>query len=171
MEPDELEWLGARAAECDTILEVGAWKGRTSVVLAASVKVLLVVVDNFKGNAGDPKHSQAFTEGGSEQVKAEFVENCREFLSSKKLVLVEKDADYVLPRLPSYFYDMVFIDAGHEKDQVVRNIQDGMRILNAGGLLCGHDYLYWPGVKEAVDELLPGATLAVRSIWEWRKPQ
>ena len=61
--------------------------------------------------------------------------------------------------------DMVFIDAAHDYDSVVRDIGTARRLLVPGGLLCGHDYGgSWPGVVQAVNELVPSKGV-VNSIW------
>jgi predicted O-methyltransferase YrrM len=48
-----------------------------------------------------------------------------------------------------------FIDASHEYQDVVQDIKNWMRQIKPGGIIAGHDYLM-SGVKQAVDELLPG---------------
>jgi len=50
--------------------------------------------------------------------------------------------------------DVDYIDADHNYDSVVRDIQDYLPKIRLGGFICGHDYdrIAWPGVVKAVDE-------------------
>jgi len=64
-------------------------------------------------------------------------------------------------------FDMAFIDGSHEYETVHADIILYSNLLCPGGLLSGHDYgQIWPGVRAAVDELLPDAHIReVGSIW------
>lgn len=55
--------------------------------------------------------------------------------------------------------DFVYIDACHQYEYVVQDIQAWLPKIRRGGLLCGHDYteVFWPGVVRAVNEFFPAA--------------
>ena len=59
--------------------------------------------------------------------------------------------------------DMVFLDASHDLDNVKRHSRVAT-VAAPGGLLCGHDR-QWDGVKQAIDELLPGHQVGAGAIW------
>jgi hypothetical protein len=63
---------------------------------------------------------------------------------------------------------MVFIDGAHDYESVKRDILTWSARLRPGGLLCGHDRNQ-PGVRRAIDELLPGWRSAPGEslIWYW----
>ena len=63
-------------------------------------------------------------------------------------------------------FDAVFIDGGHEYDNVCEDILAYQDKVKPGGVLGGHDYgnPEWPGVRRAVDRLLPKAQL-FHSVW------
>ena len=52
--------------------------------------------------------------------------------------------------------DLVFIDASHGYPLVKADVNSWLPKVRKGGILCGHDYdhLKFPGVKQAVDEIL-----------------
>jgi predicted O-methyltransferase YrrM len=50
------------------------------------------------------------------------------------------------------YFDFVFIDADHEYSSVKKDIEAWFPKVRKGGILAGHDYPNWEGVKKAVDE-------------------
>lgn len=63
-------------------------------------------------------------------------------------------------------YDLIFIDASHEYDDVKRDIAEATKAIHRdGGILCGHDYGYFPGVTKAVDEIKPDGIMGL--VW-WK---
>ena len=67
--------------------------------------------------------------------------------------------------------DFVFVDAEHTYEAARQDIHDWYPKVRPGGIFCGHDYgqPIWPGVKRAVDELLPQwgmkATAGLGTLW------
>lgn len=63
--------------------------------------------------------------------------------------------------------DIVYIDAGHLYEQVLADIKAWKPKVKKGGILCGHDYGHGqnPGVKRAVDKLLP--IIHVADYYNW----
>jgi predicted O-methyltransferase YrrM len=162
MEDDELEWLAAQAAGRDLVVEFGAWCGRSSVALATARLVLCV--DTWRGSrehaelvaAGFNPWEQWSRNTAAYDNVAPFEVDLGNPAGVDDLVGIVTDAGGA---------DMVFIDAAHDAPSVRRDIATARRLLRPGGLLCGHDYSdCWPGVKQAVDELVPGRGLT-RSIW------
>lgn len=49
--------------------------------------------------------------------------------------------------------DLVFIDGDHAA--VGRDIIAWFPKIRVGGVICGHDYGFWPGLKPTVDKLIP----------------
>jgi trans-aconitate methyltransferase len=69
--------------------------------------------------------------------------------------------------------DLVFIDADHSYEGCKADILAWRSKVRPGGWLMGHDYHKgnFPGVVQAVDELVPGARLDVDDVWLVRKPE
>jgi hypothetical protein len=66
--------------------------------------------------------------------------------------------------------DFVFIDAGHEYEDVIKDINYWLPKVKKGGILAGHDYSQdSPGVMRAVHELLPGFNRTSLICWEYKK--
>ena len=61
--------------------------------------------------------------------------------------------------------DFVLIDGSHEYRDVCDDITQWLKKLKPGAMLAGDDYA-WPGVRQAVDELLPDADI-IESLGLW----
>ncbi len=62
--------------------------------------------------------------------------------------------------------DMCFVDANHNYDGVAEDLRTWAPLVKVGGVLAGHDYTSeFPGVEQAVAELVPGAARRRTSFW------
>jgi len=62
--------------------------------------------------------------------------------------------------IPNFSLDLVFIDANHSYEYAKIDIKEWLPKVRPGGLLTGHDYYGYNGVRKAVDELLPRSVVA-----------
>jgi SAM-dependent methyltransferase len=168
MSEDELQWLGEQASECDRLIEVGCFLGRSTVVLAEHVRKQAYAVDPWdtawknEVNGGSHHFFQKHP-----NLYQTFKDNTEDFWKSGKLSIFRGD----LKQLPIYRTDMVFIDGSHLYANVVSDCREGFLRLRNGGLLSGHDYGYpsWPYVKSVVDRIFGSrVTNPVGSIWAVR---
>jgi len=145
MDIDELEWLHDQAVNMDTVLEVGAWKGRSTIALLRGCKGIVFAVDPWRGNG----HGYS-----------EFIYNTTEFthLVIVKMPSLKAATIFTAP------VDMVFIDANHEYESIKGDIEAWLP--KTKKIICGHDYgdPLSPGVKQAVDETFDDVRW-VNSIW------
>ena len=51
--PDEAAWLYDMASQCESVVEVGCWKGKSTFVLAQACKGQVYAVDHFKGSMSE----------------------------------------------------------------------------------------------------------------------
>ena len=84
------------------------------------------------------------------------------------------DYSHTAPRCcPGKQFDLVFIDAEHEMEAVVRDVAAWSPLLRLGGVLMGHDYAkIWPGVIQAVHRSVPANStlhLAPDMVFWWFK--
>lgn len=117
VEADELRRLGAGR----TVLELGAWKGRSTVVLAGVARYV-VSVDRHQGISGHGESLQ------------EYLENV---LGIRNVAIVVADFEAIVPLLGHF--DVVYIDGDHEADAVERDVQ--LAYDHADPIvICGHDW-------------------------------
>lgn len=154
------------------LVEVGVFCGRSLLDLAnlarAAGKGLRVAgVDNFRGS---PEHAHVHAGLPKGVLAREAWVVLDEHGALPDVCLVTADS----ARAAALFADgsawAVFLDADHSEAAVCRDVSAWLPKVAPGGWLGGHDYWTFPGVRAAVDRLLPGAaTDAGRSWWELRK--
>jgi hypothetical protein len=65
--------------------------------------------------------------------------------------------------------DALFIDANHTYPFVKSDIVNYKPMLRPNGIITGHDLdPNFPGVEQALKELLPGYKQEAMSIWSWQ---
>jgi hypothetical protein len=65
--------------------------------------------------------------------------------------------------------DIIYIDACHEYDYVIDDINKWSKIVKPGGIISGHDYSEkaWPGVYKAVNEVFGNRSITVFCDSSW----
>lgn len=171
MTENELHWLAVQARLHSSILEIGSWHGRSTRALADNLLAYGTVyaLDTFNGSKTEIEgHASAKLNGGDDAF-INFLTNNYDHILEGKIVPLRGASENILPVLWSkrFSADMIFIDGGHTYEEVKANIHEALSVIQNNGLLCGHDYSdSWPGVKRAVDELLPGRkVIGGGSIW------
>lgn len=171
MSEPELRWLYAAAQRCDTVVELGSWKGRSSYALAAGVRTRLYCVDTFAGSEQERDTNHAEARDG--KILDQFLGNMAPFMdeqpwgrfsqyASGKLSVTVQDHNAAAADLPDA--DMVFLDGAHDYASVLANIKAWKP--KCRKLFAGHD-LDWPGVLRAASESFGSALCysGVGSIW------
>lgn len=171
MEDNELEQLATWASQHHNILELGPWHGRSTMAICDNTNGYVTTVDHWEGSSDKTDLGyKEVRDNGSNYSFNLFSNNLFEHINSGKLTVVRteilKAAKYFISRYDFEYFDMIFIDAGHESYQVYkRNLVYYLPLLKCEGLICGHDYTY-PGARQALDELLPRYE-HLGNIW-WR---
>jgi predicted O-methyltransferase YrrM len=170
MSPDELQWLFETASQMNTIIEVGSWLGRSTHALCSGCPGTVYAVDHWRG-------SETERDGNHQLVKTAdvyelFRDNMKEFPLSKLLSL-KMDSLNAVQFFSKGIYgpiEMVFIDGGHQKEEVAADLKAWAPI--AKKLLCGHDFTQ-DGVESAVREFgLPFERIPATTIWAcWKGVQ
>lgn len=147
----ELNFLATEAAKMDSIIELGSWKGRSTVELLENCPGTVIAVDWFAGSKGE--------EIEGVDTWPDFTKNVAGFDLGVMKMPTDKAAKFLRP------VDMVFIDAGHDYESVSADIKNYLPL--AKKLICGHDYMgCWPGVIQAVNEAFGEENINVKgSIW------
>lgn len=68
---------------------------------------------------------------------------------------IKKTSDEAINDLKNIKVDLVYIDGLHTYEQVKKDIENYLPLINDGGFICGHDYHpVWQGVVNAIHEKL-----------------
>lgn len=151
-------------------VEVGSWAGSSARVLAPSL-VRLYCVDHWGGNAGDALGTSVtrFGPGGRDVAFWTFCENMRNAgLLFRRVFPCRGYSLAWAPAFESGSLGIVFIDASHDMESVLADIQAWRPKVAPGGILCGHDYdpVNFPGVVAAVHRSHANPRVNGR-VWWW----
>lgn len=118
------------------IAEIGCWHGRTTtaLVLGSQYSAKLFCVDTFLGS----EEHQAELNGRN--FRQDFENTLAKFSLTQNVVVVEKASSEAAASVENESFDMVWIDAAHDYDNVCLDIRSWTPKLKTGGLICGHDY-------------------------------
>lgn len=144
----------ARLAPRCRVLEVGTFRGFGAVWMALNGATVWAV-DWHRGDADL---------GELDTLTSWWTNVRRHHVEDQVVGLVGRSAD-VLPLLLPKSFDVAFVDAAHDLASVRADIAMVRPLLRAGGVLACHDYCaVWPGVVEAVDELVKTGEMALRCV-------
>ncbi len=166
---EELAYLATKAKAANTVVELGSWKGRSTKAMAMTCKGKIYAVDSWKGSTNGDATGVEADERGRETIKGEFFDN----VATEHRNVIPIDCEHAfagtaLKHLAGSV-DYQFIDGDHAYEHVKRDIKTALTLAAPGGIISGHD-LNEEAVKRACDELLPGYSHVVGSIWEYRVP-
>jgi predicted O-methyltransferase YrrM len=83
-----------------------------------------------------------------------------------KMTPIRSDSAGAASKFEDGSVDFVWIDAGHEYEEVKADIEAWMPKLKRGGVMGGDDYPF-DGVSKAVKELLPKHEVGSETGWKW----
>lgn len=139
-------YFPAVVAQCGTamphILEVGTWIGASLAAWdeAARGQAWFTVVDLWKPYATDTgtiyEFNRAAADNGS--VFRMFMHNIKALGMDTRVSIVQGDSREVLPTLKGTF-DIAFIDGDHRYEYAKADIENCMKLVKVGGILCGDD--------------------------------
>lgn len=154
MEAQYLELLN-HCPDGGTFVELGCFKGKSTSFIVTEIlnqnrKVNFTTIDSFEGstNSSDANEVQAYN--GITNIEKDFILNMGKLLKKcqYKKCLSHEGADY----FEDGSVDILFVDAGHSYEAVKQDIEAWLPKMKPNGIMAGHDYNSWVGVKKAVDE-------------------
>ena len=136
------------------ILEIGAWTGSSSCLISHLVSELinyknisetseLVIIDpwvEYFSKTNDSEHYQHMDKNLSNG-KAEkyFHMNLKKFGEPNVCTLIKDFSEKILGEMESESFDLVYIDGSHMYKNVKYDIEQAIRLVKKGGIICGDD--------------------------------
>lgn len=148
------------------IIEVGTWKGLSTVTMANicknnNINTKIIAVDTWLGAPEFWTHGyngherQLIINNGYPNVFYTFTKNVKK-LGHHDTILPFPISSVQGADVLTYYNakaDIIYIDASHEYDAVITDLNKYWPLLKEGGYMFGDDYIgHWPGVVRAVDE-------------------
>lgn len=163
MWPTELGWLYDNISQSGSHAEIGTYCGRSFLASCAGMSPGSVVV------SVDDASQWPYPEW-VDVVQAATLKLLPGHLNVSSFRMHSIDASRECQRL-GHKFDSIFIDADHNYAECRADIEAWQPLLNAGGLICGHDY--WTqdvGVMDAVNEVFNGRHQVVPGtrIWTYK---
>lgn len=118
-----------------TVLEVGAFEGRTAVEMIKSV----------------PLGGYVASIDIAEYIPAEIKAEIKKEAEGKVFDFILGHSLNVIAELPAAHFDLIFIDGNHEYNHLMLEFKACERVLARGGVIAFHDSLHLPDVKKVVE--------------------
>ena len=157
MKPIELEGLYELAQKYigryGRALEVGSWKGRSSLVLAEVCRqkgAMLTCLDTFTGSELNEAHYQEALNLGADKFMETYIKNS---LHNYPVNYIVGNSTEKHRELHDNLYDLVFIDGNHCYPVIGYDLDNFYPKLKSKGVFICHDYAdVCPDVKQAVND-------------------
>ncbi|MDP7320380.1 MAG: class I SAM-dependent methyltransferase [Bacteriovoracaceae bacterium] len=129
------------------IVEIGSWKGRSTVLLAKSSFSKIYAIDPHQGSS----EHQSLIKGPVDTYE-EFCQNITKHGVRDQVIDIRKKSIEAINDVPSKI-GMLWIDGSHDHKDVLDDYQTWFPKLAVGGVVLFHDSK-WPGVKKVLWENL-----------------
>jgi len=149
------------------IVEIGSWKGGSSVELAKAnkkyeKKASLYCIDTWDYREGY-NHPELCKLAKGEDIYEAFKNNMRDY----SCTVLKGLSEMFLKQFENESVDLIFLDADHSYEAVKQDISNWWLKLRHDGIFCGHDYGRTEyGVTEAVNEFWDNVENPARSMWK-----
>ena len=155
------------------IIEVGSWKGRSSVFLAVEIinsnkQIKFDCIDTWLGTINDAYLSVSIKRENNKlfELFLNNIEPVKHVITPIKSSSLKASSLYRDESI-----DMIFLDADHSYEAATLDIEAWLPKVKKNGILAGHDYInhLYPGVKRAVDDMSKGNIKIDGTSWIYNK--
>lgn len=146
--------------ENGTYLEIGSWAGLSAKFVADMGMGKIYCVDSWQGAGG-----LEMPEGGPDEAFKIFCSNLEGYIPD--VVVPFRGTSLLWGQALSYtgqWADICFIDAGHDYEDVMIDIEAWRPHVKHGGILCGHDIVLG-GVQKAVNTCFGSKWERKANLW------
>ena len=140
----------------DLVVEVGSWKGKSSLVIASVCKekgASLICIDTFRGSESSELHYREALDVGVQKFMSDNIEKNLAGLPVKYIIQNSLEAHKLIKSNSLAF---CFIDGDHRSPVIGQDLNNYWPKVKTGGLFVIHDYnTACPDVTEAVNLKFP----------------
>lgn len=143
------------------VVELGSWKGRSTSWLASGIKDRgegqVYAIDTWQGTPGEMEHEQLLKGYNRDQLFDEFFGNMHKLELTEWITPIRVDtltaAKQWIQERPDTEIGVLFIDAGHEYEQVLHDFECWSPMVVKNGFIIFDDVPAWPGPTKVVFEM------------------
>jgi len=139
LEPIEGELLYKYATDKDIAVEIGSFKGKSSVYIASAIKEKVYCIDTFEGSINEKQTVE-------EDTYDCFLENTKWFDKIQVLKMTSLEASKKVQEE----IDLLFIDGGHNEEDIKIDTENWIPKLKINGVLIMHDVFDWDGTERII---------------------
>jgi glycosyltransferase involved in cell wall biosynthesis len=161
--------LAGKVPNGGKILELGSFSGNSTMALLLPTNgknIEIHCVDTWEGSPNDNTE----TWYNQSNIFSKFKQNIEQVADNPDRVHTHRMKTSAFGFGDVGFFDMIFIDASHEEEDVFADILNSISCLQPDGILCGHDWGKhdFPGIMNAVKrvgidvEVFPNSSLWVK---------
>jgi len=154
------------ASDGAVFVELGCWKGKSAVFLGVEIinsgKAVSVHYVDHWGGSDEPAHK---ADPDLERVFDVFQGNIA-LLRGLNCTVHRRSTVDAAKDFADSSVDFIWVDAGHEHDEVLADITAWWPKLKVGGVIGGDDYPM-DGVKSAVKQFFPQHEVGTEGGWQW----
>jgi hypothetical protein len=144
----------------ERMAEIGVWKGHGVIHLAKKMKELypdkdfkVYAIDLFDDLVNYPDYAMEFSKHNLSLLRFYYDYNIKESGVSDYIITMKGKSPEIADSFENESLDMVFLDANHAYESVIKDIDAWYPKVKKGGIFSGHDYIdSQPGVVKAVKE-------------------
>lgn len=154
----------------NTVIEVGSWLGQSTRHIASLLPSngKVYAIDHWKGSV---EHQAT---PGLEMIYEQFLSNVIHAGLTDKIIPIRMSsleaAEYF--RSNSIKADLIYIDASHDTESVLADLNAWFPLVKGHGIICGDDWRIFPTVRRAVEIFAEQNNLHVqasRNFWMLRE--
>lgn len=147
---DLLRYLKEVLPTNSKMIEIGSYMGESTMLFCATH--IFSEVNTIEPHSGDEPFNDILGYTWNDVIN-EFYHNTEKF---SDILKVYQGYSYEYQnKFRDYYYDFVYIDGNHERNNVERDLQQYITKVKKGGYIGGHDYHEaWPDVIEVVDKIV-----------------
>jgi predicted O-methyltransferase YrrM len=167
MEQQYLELLDA-TPEGGTFVELGCYKGKSTSFIGVEIHkrkrdINFFAIDSFQGatNSTDANEIKAYE--GISEIEESYTYNVS--LIGNKIKTIVSLTDEASQYFDDNSVDVLFVDAGHSKEAVMKDIDCWLPKMKPNAIMAGHDYTAWEGVNQAVTEVFGAPHKVENDCW------
>lgn len=137
------------------IVELGSWKGKSSIWLAKGCKNFITCIDHFEGDDGTLKKF------GKTNTFSEFLQNIEKCNVKNKIQIIIADTKSAVNGFKNNSISLLYIDTAHDYKNVKEEYNQWIDKIKDDGIIVFHDVFgidknesNWPDVQKVFFEII-----------------